>query len=294
MSYTSVRTRLPLFACLLLACLVAMPALGVVPVTANDQAEWLGDVYATGLQELYGASIAPAAAIGRTELVGGLRQALQRPLTTRELTDFQAVLFDDGGPLVGWDLPPVEMGLRRDACSVSAWLRDYLARPLLTDEQDTALDRQLAELAEALRVGLTAELSGEFADKPAEEAAVAEDVSTLFSRRVTQLALIHMGPYFKRPFSPEEMASLRTAVSQVPAEARRLWERAKPMLAGPDSLQTLTPRDLLVATGRPVVSFTNATMGMQYAAPSLLSPEEERVWHEERQARTVGTGGGPR
>jgi hypothetical protein len=290
MTHRFVRTVVPLCSSLLLACLVALPALGSVPSTVDDQVTWLGDILVSGMQELYGASAAPAAVAGRSELVEGLGQVLQRPLTTRELTEFQALLFDDGGPLTPGDLPPVEMGMRRDARLRVAWLRDYLARPPLTDEERGVLDRQLADLAETLRSGLASELSADVADKAAAEKVVAEEVTDLFSRRVAQLMSGPMTPYFKRAFSPEQMASLVGAASQVAGEARRLWEVAKPRLKDPNSPGRLAPGDLRVATGRPVAKFAADVAEVQYAAPRLLSSDEERIWTDELHAQAAATG----
>jgi hypothetical protein len=291
MTMKLLRAVLPCWVSLVM-CLLAVPVQGAIPSTAADQARWLADLVASGLQQQYGSEVAPeTVAAGQAELIEGLPRILPRPLTPWELVQFQAVLCDDGGPVSASDVAPVEMGLRRSIRLRIAWLQDYLPRPALTDDDRGLIDRQLGELAELLRAGLVADLSPGFADEEAANAIIACDVTNLFSRPAGRLIASAVGPYFKRPFSPEEMRSLEQLVTRVVADARARWERAKERAASLSPGASLEVADLVVATGAPIASFTRAAAAMQWPEPVVLSPAEQDLWRRQLEARRGENGG---
>jgi hypothetical protein len=260
-----------------------------MPTTLDAQASWLADCMAADLSERYGQAVRPEVlAAARGELAQGFR-SLGRPLTVRELAEFQALLFDDLGPLAPTDQPPVEMGLRRDLRIALHWLRDYLARPALQAQERMMLERQLAYLVERFRQSLTERLGSTFSDREAVASVIATDVWNLVSRRFAALMGARLSPYLKRPFSSEEMRWLMDRASQIAADARARWDDAGPTLAGPAGQFELRPDHLHVATGRCAVQFASEVAAIQFATPQVLTSEEEELWAEQLRAQAATT-----
>ena len=154
--------------------LTATPARAAFPTSRQEQAAWLGDVYAAGLREHYPQGLSEqSVATTRQALVTGLENLLAQPLTARQLSELTAWVCQSS--LLGGSDPPPDLELLDRRANLLQIIALYLARPPLQSPEGGELVRQalrqLGELFEGLRQALVAE----FADLP--EAGPAEQMA---------------------------------------------------------------------------------------------------------------------
>ena len=267
---------LPLCAAVLSFLTLTLPASAALPATVGEQVEWLGDIYAAGLDYHYGDGLSQESiAVSRAEFAAGFRELLKQPLDSQQFCDVTEWVC--GGTSMGQpDLPPPDLRLHQQAQSILYTVGLYLSRPAESDQEEgersDAILSQVGVLLDVLRQHLVQEFS-DFSD--AEQMAA----GAVYSGAGSLPALVRspVCPLLRRPFTDEEMASLTQSATKLASDARASWDayQAKLAEAEPDFEDPLALERALGAMLGAAAQFQNSIRGTQYTAPQFLSAEEQ-------------------
>jgi len=261
---------------LCVALLLPTTAVASLPTTPGEQAQWLGDCYAAGLDHYYGRYGLTAEAIQTTrgDFVFRLSGLLDRPLDRQQLSTISAWLFRSSVCIGALDLAPPADRLRQEAADNSHIIGLYLSRPRLTHEQGDEIAGQLGIVLDVLRAAMLEE----FSDIPGAEALVR---TAIYARAADFGRLIKdpISPLIKRPYTAAEIEDLCAYARKLPVgEAEGILESA---LRSAATMDTQTPEfeERAAETARWMIhgvtwSLKSKVMGSQYAPPQVLSAEE--------------------
>jgi len=146
---------------------LAVPASPDVPRTLEDQANWLGDVYAASLSEHYPEGLSPDLVTrSRDALVAGLLDTLDKPLTSQQVVELTGFVFR-WGVTYPYELAPHELELYEHRHIMLLHVERYIERPCLAHGNETA-EARIAILSPIAIVfdKLRQELAREFSDLP--------------------------------------------------------------------------------------------------------------------------------
>jgi len=271
---------------LLGVALTATPVRAAFPTSRQEQAAWLGDVYAAGLREHYPQGLSEQSiAATRQAFVAGLENLLAQPLTARQVSELTPWVCQSS-PLWESD-PPLELELLDWRANLLQMIALYLARPpLQSPEGSKVMYQALGQLGD-LFDGLRQALVAEFADLP--EAGPAEQMAAaaVFSAAsiVTEAARSPVSPFAKRLLTEDEVATLREQAREFASGARRDWvEFGYPhyqyRLQSGAAADPLSPPPGLGSIGGAVGQFEGVTRLLYYRPPEVLTTEQKAAVRE--------------
>lgn len=256
---------------------LAGPVWAGFPTTVQEQATWLGDVYAAGLREHYPEGLSEqSVASTRGALITGLETLLKQPLSVEQLSDLTAWV---GRSTAMGTYPPPDLELLRRRVNLLNIIELYLTRPSLSSDEGAELMgrilRQLGGLFDELRQAL----STEFSDVPG-AAEMAAGAVFWQAAIVAEEARSAVSPSAKRLLTDEEVANLRQQAQSLAAEARAAWacqqQRVLEVTGAADALAYQHAGSAMLA---PAARFASGIQALYYRAPQVLTADEERaVW----------------
>ena len=267
---------LPLCAAVLSFLTLTLPASAALPATVGEQAEWLGDVYAAGLDYHYGDGLSQESiAVSRAEFAAGFRELLKQPLDSQQFCDVTEWVC--GGTSMGQpDLPPPDLRLHQQAQTILYTVGLYLPRPAESDQEEgerwDAILSQVGVLLDVLRQGLVQQ----FSDFP-DAGSMAAGAVYSGAGSLPTLVRSPICPLLRRTFSDEEMASLTQYATELAPDARASWDAYQAHLAEAepgfeDPLALHRARSAMLGAAS---QFENRMRVTQYTAPQFLSAEEQ-------------------
>jgi len=258
---------------ILLVVCFACHALAAMPTTVEEQTNWLGDLYAVGLEANWGHALSQESiAASRAELVAGLRDLLKQPLTGRQFFEVSKWTLEAGA--VPSDVPPPELFVSLRVRNTVHTVGLYLSRPPLTDEQREGVLSQAGTIYDSLRQPLVRQ----FPEVPDVETMVAGQLYKEFAW-VASDGRCSLCPSMKRSYTDEEMAELRQSAAELAVRAREDWEESRALWwsteMDPSEQERMVLRSAQSAIGMAATLFQGKMRAMQYTPPQLLTPEEQ-------------------
>ncbi len=268
--------ELPRCVFIVVAAAVALmgSAWAAVPLTADQQAEWLGDVYAAGLQYHYGAGLSEqSVATTRDELLAGIKGTLAQPLDLQQLCDLTPWVFRRTA--MG-QYPPPDLELLQRRANMLNVIGLYLARPQLGEQEEgEQVERVIAQVGAVFGI-LESALVEQFRDVPDAEVLAAGE-TLMESSRLVEQARSPVSPYAKRLLSDAEMGQLKQDAKALASEARGDWvqyqtEYEEVADGLPDTLVVTRVRGYMSGAA---IQLQSEIASLYYVAPKVLTPEQQ-------------------